>query len=155
MKLRTLGIVLAMLALLGLSACTAADPANPDQGQRDDTAKTIVQTIIAGDANKLDDLAMPTLLNRKQAADALIAQGQGLGTDYSLEYSQNSAGDVLMPESVTVKVKQKASSTAKLSFLMGWRELNGEVKWWLVIGDQNPSVPGSSPATANSPSTTK
>ena len=128
-------IALTLAVLLGLLLTGCDKTADPDVGQRDTTAESVLQTAKSGDKDKLLQLSATDMQGREPAAQALVASVGNLRSGYTVKYAQPHGS----PSYYIVTATDDQGGVA--SFELSWLD----ARWQLILGTAGP--PKSPPAT--------
>ena len=135
---RLIAVVLFAAGALVLSSCDKT--ADPDIGQRDTTANSVLTAAREGDKTKLLELSAVNLQARETAADVLTTQAHALQSNYKIAYAEHHGA----PDNYIVTATDGRGASA--SFELSWNER----KWRLILGTASP--PQSPAATVSPPS---
>jgi hypothetical protein len=130
-------VFVGIFAVLGLALSACDRTFDPDMGQRNSTAETVIEAAKDGDRQKLLDLALAEMQEREAGAEALIAEASRLAAGgYKVQYQEHHGA----PDNYIVTAKDDQGGD--LSFELDWHE----AKWQLVLGTAGPpKSPAASP----------
>lgn len=138
MRTRGWAVFIGIFAAVGLALSGCDRTFDPDIGQRNSTAETVIKAAKDGDRQKLLDLALVDMQEREAAADTLIAEASRLtATGYKVQYQEHHGA----PDNYIVTATDDQSGD--LSFELAWHE----AKWQLALGSAGaPKSPAASPS---------
>lgn len=137
MRIRGGTIFVAIFSVPGLAVSGCDRTFDPDAAQRNSTAETVIEAAMAGNKQRLLDVALTDLQEQETAADALIAQASQLkASSYDVHYEEHHGA----PDNYIVSASDGHGGT--LSFELDWHE----AKWQLALGTAGPpKSPAASP----------
>ncbi|MFW0773286.1 hypothetical protein ACLRGI_08955 [Paenarthrobacter nitroguajacolicus] len=124
---RTFFVILLCIFGLVLGGCDRTF--DPDMGQRNSTAETVISAAKNGDQKKLLELALVDMQEREAGANELITKAQALeSSGYEIQYQEHHGA----PDNYLVTASDNEGDD--LTFELDWHES----RWQLALGTAGP-----------------